>query len=215
MIVTPQSPATIAVDLISQGIQSVRAYGKIKGGDARTMTLDIRGAECSWPEELKPMQEGSYFSRETFDDWWERNSSRLVQLHPMIAEQWVYRHWTLSPYCHLPLEQLRWRLEEWSTQQILRDVFIADINVDAEHDFKVFNEFGGIPPAPVMNATGTWDYPILVLETPSGVQTYARELPDVRYLLVEGHNRYRYLNALAAKGRLSAHHSVFVLNYPI
>ncbi|TIU42472.1 MAG: hypothetical protein E5W28_01095 [Mesorhizobium sp.] len=156
---------------------------------------------------MKPKQEDGYFTRETFDDWWVRNSSRLVQLHPMIAEQWVYRHWTLSPYCHLPLE-------EWTTQQVLRDVFIADINVDAEHDFKVFNEFGGIPPAPVMNATGTWDYPILVLETPSGVQTYTGELPEVRCLLIEGHNRYRYLNALAAKGRVSAHHTVFVLTYP-
>jgi hypothetical protein len=30
----------------------------------------------------------------------------------MIAEQWIYKHWGESPYRHLPLEQLRWCLEE-------------------------------------------------------------------------------------------------------
>jgi hypothetical protein len=60
-------------------------------------------------QHFKPM--GEFWNREAFDLWWNRSGS----LHPMIAEQWIHGHWGESPYRHLPLEQLRWCLEEWDT----------------------------------------------------------------------------------------------------
>jgi hypothetical protein len=50
----------------------------------------------------------------------------------MIAEQWIYKHWGESPYRHLPLEQLRWCLEEWDTLKILEKVYVR-------RDYSKFN----------------------------------------------------------------------------
>lgn len=183
------------------------------GRSERDWMLDIRGHSVAWDEALAP-RDISQWDREPFAEWWARCQGRLSNLHPQIAEQWIHRHWTLSGDTWLPLESLHWRLEQWSTERILGEVYIRDWHLDPEHDYKVFNAYGETPTAAPMNAKGTWDYPLLTLETPSGVRTHGGELPHVRYLLIEGHSRYRYLNALAVRGRAAAQHEVFILTAP-
>jgi hypothetical protein len=81
---------------------------------------------------------------------------------------------------------------------------------DASHDYGVLNR-AGLEPANVMNSTGTWDYPIIILSTPKGMVDLGRPRPDVQFLLIEGHLRMRYLNALSKYGQPAYRHSVFVL----
>jgi hypothetical protein len=64
-----------------------------------------------------------------------------------------------------------------------------------------------------MDATGTWNYPIVVLQTPDGIRTKGGLVdPNVRYCLIEGHQRFRYLNALTVHGAAAAEHGLFLLN---
>jgi hypothetical protein len=63
------------------------------------MIIDAENLECEcvWDETLEPVGEGTPV-KETFSSWWDRYKSRLGNLHPEIAEQWIYRHWTKSPF---------------------------------------------------------------------------------------------------------------------
>ena len=91
------------------------------------MIIDAENLECGcvWDEALEPVGEGTPV-KETFSSWWDRYKSLLGNLHPEIAEQWIYRHWAKSPFKNLQLERLRWRLEEWKSSKILSDIHIRD-----------------------------------------------------------------------------------------
>lgn len=151
--------------------------------------LDLRHRrECVWDPNMRPIGEGD-LDKETFADWWQRWGLRLAHLDPRIAEQWIYRHWAHSYMAFLELAPLAWRLETWAGVQILSDVHMEFGGpMEADHDYKVFNGYRGFGPnatARPMNE-GTWDIPLLVLETPSGIRSHVGDLPDVRYLVAEG-----------------------------
>jgi hypothetical protein len=68
--------------------------------------IDLRGHQkLEWPNELRPRGEGTW-EKETFDLWWDRNKTLIAHIHPVVAEQWIYRHWSNSPYCHLYLDRI-------------------------------------------------------------------------------------------------------------
>lgn len=70
-------------------------------------------------------------------------------------------------------------------------------------------------PASAMDALGTWDYPIVVVYSPRGFITERGTERRVRYWLIEGHLRFRYLNALEHQGvGRTRHHALFVLHRP-
>lgn len=174
-----------------------------------------RRHEVVWDPKLEPMGHGG-FNPENFDVWWRRNDAQLANLHPEIAEQWVYRHWRWSPFRFLRLETVGWRREVWTTKAILGRIYMEFGGpMEPLHDYSVMHES---PLGPTATArywrAGTWNIPILVLETPDGVSGYNGELPDVRFVLVEGSLRLRYLNALAYRGGETGPHTLYVLTIP-
>lgn len=174
--------------------------------------FDLRAdLPAAWSEELKPRGE-STLQKEPFEAWWARNKFVLSNLHPEIAEQWIYRHWTYSPYCHLPLSELTWRVERWPTVRIIEELRLNRVagEWNSEFDYKVFHgkEF---EPGRTMDAVGTWNIPIIIIETPHGVLSRSGPHPDARYWLIEGHQRLRYLNALHERNSCAAEHAIFVL----
>jgi hypothetical protein len=176
--------------------------------------LDLRRRdECVWDPAMRPIGEGD-FNKEPFEDWWLRFGARLTNLEPRIAEQWIFRHWAHSYMAFLELGTITWRLESWTGDRILADAHLEFGGpMDAAHDYQAFNGHKGCDPirtAQEMNQ-GTWDMPLLVLETPSGIRGYEGELPDVRYVVAEGSKRMRYLHALRHRGEGAGPHEVFVL----
>jgi hypothetical protein len=171
---------------------------------------NLAGAHV-WDAALTPIEAGEW-GQEPFDAWWSRSSEALANLHPQIAEQWVYRHWLYTNFSHISLPDLTWRREVWPTQEILELVERPRKDEDAEHDYRVFHvKLPTHEPAKTMDTTGTWNFPILVLRTPEGVMTYSGPSPDARFWLIEGHKRMRYLNALASRNQCADEHALFVL----
>jgi hypothetical protein len=175
--------------------------------------IDISGHDiCRWDQSLRPIGEGT-FEKERFAQWWGRYQEQLSNLHPIVAEQWVYKHWKNSPFSNLPLDQLTWQAASWATAQVFREVHIRrQFGKLLPHlDYEVFHgkEF---EPGLTMDASGTWNYPIVILHTPAGVVNLDQDLPDVRYCLIEGHQRVRYLNALNSRGACADEHEVFILS---
>lgn len=176
------------------------------------LELRHRNADA-WPAELRPKGDGG-FDPEGFEAWWERNSGQLGNLHPQIAEQWLHRHYSSTRYRFLDLRQLTWREERWTTAEFMASVHLEFGGpADPDHDYEAFQKGGGW--GPLLTAQGwregSWDVPVMILETPRGVRSYDGDLPDVRFLVIEGSKRYRYLNALVHRGEETGPHSLFVL----
>lgn len=178
-----------------------------------------------WPEELEPIGDES-FEKEAFESWWERNFMQVGHLHPQLAEQWIYRHWRHTEFTFLPLESLTWELIEMSGDEILLKVrreISKELN--PEFDYEQFQSPDGAGKSETARDLdkGTWTYPIVALCTPSGWITRSPvhphqsiPLPDERLMLVEGHQRHRYLNALHHRGTPPpGPHAVFVIHSPL
>lgn len=187
----------------------VRLAGTMTTGSSGK-PIDLWDTDGSvWEERWRPRSTG--FDREPFNVWWDRNKADFPGLHAQVVEQWVHRHWTHSSYTFLPVAALVSRLETWPTARILKEVG-SDLgdNLDADFDYEALRHSRT---AEVMNATGTWDYPIVLLHSRAGfiVRT---GVSKHQYWLIEGHLRFRYLNALRSRGEGAAEHRVFVLERP-
>lgn len=88
----------------------------------------------------------------------------------------------------------------------------------ARFDYEVFQRRGGDDrhaTAKVLDG-GTWDYPLVVLETPHGVRNEGEIHDEVRWVIVEEHQRHRYLAALHALGRTPAGpHAMYIISSPV
>ena len=178
-----------------------------------------------WPQHLQPLDDDS-FDKEPFADWWKRNHDEVGHLHPLLAEQWVYRHWRHTDFAFLPLESLEWDLLEMTGEEILRKVR-REISkqLDPEWDYEQFHGRDGLGKTETARDLdgGTWTYPIVALSTPTGWITLSDEHPhnpvelrDERLMLLEGHQRHRYLNALHHRGTPPpGPHRVFVVRSPM
>lgn len=86
--------------------------------------------------------------------------------------------------------------------------------MDPEHDYKVFSgspaSGGPLRTAAAMNR-GNWDYAPIVLATPGGFLCAIGEHIEKEFLLIEGHKRHRYLNALEFMGKRLGPQRIFVL----
>jgi hypothetical protein len=170
-------------------------------------------AKCIWPESLRPAGLDT-FERESFDSWWSKHRNELANLHSLIAEQWIYRHWDESCFSFLPLNTLAWETRMASSEDFLYQVnLFFGGPVDAEHDYKVFHD-NQLQTAKNW-ANETWTIPPIVLETPRGFVFNRKTYPDTRLLLVEGSKRYRYLNALHKKYLHTGLHKFFVIRSPL
>jgi hypothetical protein len=172
--------------------------------------------DCAWPEKLRPIGEGT-FEKENFASWWCRYENEFSHLDSRVLEQWVHRHWLYSDFSFIPLDTLNCELVVWPVDQILGEVFNRlEVNYAPQFDYDVFHEFGETHPTAKALDLGAWDYPIIVVRTPSGIRTCdGCERPEVRFLLVEGHQRVRYLNALNSRSVVLKPQDLFILRSPV
>ncbi|MEY3833527.1 MAG: hypothetical protein RLZZ130_1005 [Pseudomonadota bacterium] len=170
---------------------------------------------CCWPNALEPRGEGT-FEKEAFAAWWERNQSKLTNLPADLCEQWIFRHWTNSPFTFLPLDSLAVERNRWEGDFLLKSIYRAfGGELSVQFDYDTFQGKGGDDRLQTAKAldSGTWDYPMVLLSTPAGVMDLDGPHPNVRYVIVEGHQRHRYLNALHALGKPpTGPHEVLILS---
>lgn len=172
-----------------------------------------------WAEHLRPIGDGE-LNKEPFSEWWNRHNNELGHLPPELCEQWIYRHWSTTRFAFIPLESLKCDTIEMSTEEVLtrvQRVFARTLN--PEHDKNVFQRqlFGkSHPTAQAFANSGTWDYALVVLSTETGFKNADIDDPSIRFVLVEGHQRHKYLNALNHFGEApKGPHRVLFLSSPV
>lgn len=180
--------------------------------------FDVREFEEEiWPECLMQVGYGGHlYELESYDDWYERTAVQLNHLHPEICEQWIFRHWIHSPFSFIPLDGLTWVEERWSPAKFLNLVGILGSDPFApDFDFEVFQGYEGdrLPTALALD-NGEWDYAPILIETPNGFINEVGQKSPEPYLLIEGHQRRRYLNALVSRGVELIDQRVFIIKLP-
>lgn len=176
-------------------------------------------SRCIWPQALRPNGHDTS-EKESFESWWSQHKDALANVCEPIAEQWIYRHWDNSPFRFLPLDTLTWETRTYSAEDFLSSVhFFFGSPAEAEWDYNVFHSVNHGDGIPLQTANdwvnGTWSFPPVVLETPTGFRCTTGEFPCSRLLLVEGSKRYRYLNALHCRGMSGGLHDFFMLRSPL
>lgn len=164
-------------------------------------------------DQFRPVGEDT-FQQELFETWWERQAQTLGHLHAEICEQWIYRHWRGTRHRWLDPLDLTWRLEGFDTDRFLSLVHLHwGGPADPAHDYEVFRPDRPDPLETALNwENGTWTLPPILLETPEGIRFHAEKYPNVRFLVVEGSKRYRWLNALAHRCAPTGPHQAYVLS---
>lgn len=181
------------------------------------MPLDLTAQERSWPGEWRPLGWGT-FEAKPFEDWWLRIGDGFPDLDRRVLQQWMHRHWEYSEYWGLRIDDIRSKLERWPTDAILSRVGtprLADVNrghPSPAEEFLYLNQAADqYEPMLSMNSTGTWNMPLLVHHSPDGFIYLDRLFESWHYWLIEGHQRLRYLRALAHSGAPAGEHEVLVL----
>ena len=181
--------------------------------------LDLRLLihESVWPSELERLEnDDDAWDPETFDAWRERTKGLTGTLPDEVCEQWIYRHSGHSPMQFLELHRLSCNEVTWSPEHFLAQVgtIYGNDSMDPVHDLDVYSRrgLGGAKHATAKALDeGAWDYAPVVLHVPGGYICPAGQHIQRDYLLIEGHSRHRYLNALIHDGRKLAGQRVFVL----
>ena len=172
---------------------------------------------CVWPDRLKPYENPDEpFSKEPFDKYWKRAKTLVGRLDSQVIEQWIYRHWTQSPYSYICLDDLTSRLETWSTDDILA-VLTRLNSQDDEAEIEAGEDYFGAwssEPKETMERTGTWNIPPIILANAPGFLELDGTLVKQKHCLIEGHNRFRYLNYMNSRGRGDTKHFVWIIENP-
>lgn len=183
-------------------------------GETTELPVDLSRPGRAWSDALRPRGFDCH-DLEPFESWFSRNGVTLPQLDAGVYEQWFYRHWTHSEYFGLPLGSLRCTTERLSTATLL-DVGAGGNMLDdrtkksGESYFRYFKNSSN-EPMRTMNSAGTWDFPVLLLESDSGF-LYRGTLFKCRYWLIEGHLRLRHLVAINAAAIALPSHETLVLS---
>ncbi|MCQ0986499.1 hypothetical protein [Jiella marina] len=175
--------------------------------------------EKIWPEHLKPIGEDTLLEKESFAEWWSRHHDELDHLPAIVCEQWIHRHWLNSPWSFLPLDSLQWERTTESGEYILQTIYSPwDRHTCPQFDYETFQQTGGEDRLPTAKAldSGTWDYPVVAIRTPHGIKEMGKNHLGVRRMVVEGHQRLRYLRALHMLGQPPVGpHEVITLSSPL
>lgn len=164
---------------------------------------EVDSPNWAWPAEWAPLPE------ESFEAWWARNGRAWPKLDQEVVREWVYFNGGRACYMGLPIAELQSSLERWPTARLLTEVFSCD-PTGGTIEFQRRRLAGwreSWAPGP-----GSWPTPPILLHTPEGYRP--RGGPDRkggRYVLLEGHRRFRLLPLLVDEGTADPEHFVWIL----
>lgn len=164
-----------------------------------------------WEEFDQLSVSGQGEDREPFDRWYERVREEIPHVPPCVAEHWLYRHESRTPYTWLPLGRLRFEQQTWDLARVLK---IGE-GVEPNWSPSWSEELGHVSwrreteLGEYMLAHGTWPFPIIVLDNDGAVQP-PQGCELARWHLIEGHMRSAYMDHLAKTQQAKPQHQVWV-----
>lgn len=148
---------------------------------------------------------------EPFERWHDRVREEIPHVPACVAEHWLYRHGSGTPYTWLPLSRLRFQLQTWDlaqVQQIGEGIeprwcpgWSDALGTDRHRRESSLGQY--------MLEHGTWPVPIIVLDNAAGICAPDDE-PMARWHLIESHMRSAYIDHLAKTQKAQSHHQVWV-----
>ena len=164
-------------------------------------------------ESISPSGGGIFdVNGEPFDVWHPRVMHRIPHVPPCVAENWLHRHWGLSPYYWLPLARLRFEKQRWANAKVLgigeglEPRWSPGWGEELGRQGSVHNQMWL---GRYMLEHRTWPAPIIVLDNSAGlVDPFGERL--ARFHLIEGHMRSAFHHHLATHGLARDEHEVWL-----
>ena len=131
-----------------------------------------------------------------------------------VLIEWFHRHaGNLEPYAPLRFERMRFRRETWPNERVPgREAFLDPTFCDNFSDTlnRAQNRDDWL--AVYMATHGTWNTPIVLLESKERISIGEDLLTREPLHLLEGHRRLAFLEALRERGRAASEHVVWIAN---
>jgi len=168
---------------------------------------------------LKPANYGNH-GCESFASYLPRAQTLVPHFPDSVAEQWLHRHYNdvVSQYGWLGFEDLRFTLDGWTVERILREVrsFEGQDYDSIKHWVRWFRDPKYATDdwlVQSMTSAGTWPQPIITVRNPTDL-ALPNGLPLGKpFHLVEGHHRLGFLMAMAddCPDKLLARHDLWII----
>lgn len=177
--------------------------------------MPVPSVDETYLDQFEPHRDSSGRPSEEPDRYALRMQQKLLPAWPAeVLIEWLYRHaGHLYDYAPLRFENFTFICESWSLEDIpgreaFADPKFCDDFLDVE--VRATNRHDWL--AIYMQNHGTWNTPILLLDTPRPEITMPGGWPlRYPYHLLEGHRRLSFLNGLRNSGKAASKHDVWVV----
>ena len=169
----------------------------------------------SYLEQFDPLRDTYGNVCEAADVYAARMQAGILSNWPTeVLKEWLHRHaGHIERYAPLKFERMRFRRESWPDQRVPgREAFLDPTFYEDCSDFlhRAQSRNGWL--ADYMATHGTWNTPIVLLESEERLSIREDLLTRQPLHLLEGHNRLAYLEGLREQGRAASEHTVWIVN---
>lgn len=178
--------------------------------------MDSHGTDDVYLEQFDPFRDTSDWVSEDPHEYAARMQQTLLPAWPTeVLIHWFHRHARhLHDYAFLRFERLSFARQRWPTDRFPgREAFADPGFCDNFRDVEWRSQQPYDWLAKYMLANGTWNTPILLLQTPKpGIVACGNW--ELRYPLhlLEGHRRLSFLTGLRELGKAAPEHDVWLVS---
>lgn len=176
----------------------------------------------SYPEALAPTFTEGGAVETPFAEWWARTRLHFRDVPDEVAEDWLHRHWSHSPFGWIPSAQYTFRRSTWPSKDLkcIRsgwNNFNADHAENLEHGrylVEVHRSEYGHGLSDYMVEHGAFPVPPVIMDNRDG---HLAGIPGAHFpfpsghLLIEGHCRFNIALFLAQNGGVQDHLSFWLM----
>lgn len=159
-----------------------------------------------YPEKLAPEFDKGGGVSTPFNEWWERVHGEFPFVPEDVAEQWLHRHWSHSPYSFLRSRSYRFELTEFDPSDILGIWNFNSDNGDSTKQTGLYRLSQRFWVRDFMVENKRFPKPIIVLDNQDQHILSLENRPDwlenKPLILVEGHRRYEVAVGMMQKDPL-------------
>ncbi len=169
----------------------------------------------SYLKQFDPLRDTNGKVCEAADAYAARMQAGILSHWPAeVLKEWLHRHaHCIDLYAPLRFERMRFRPENWPDERIPgREAFLDPTFCDNFSDFldQAQNDNNWL--AVYMATHGTWNTPIVLLESKVRISIGEDLLTRQPLHLLEGNKRLAFLEGLRDQGRQAAKHVVWIVN---
>lgn len=175
-----------------------------------------------YPAELAPEFDEGGGVTTPFPEWWARVSVAFPEVPEDVAEQWLHRHWNLSPYGWMRSEDYTFQSVSWASVQlsdIASGVNDWDFANTLERGKYLVERCPNLWLVRYMREHHNIPRPLILLDNRRGVlageeqASVHQQRSPLTHILIEGHKRFELAAFLYSRAQLDDSIEAWVMEH--